>query len=186
MRIRSTLALCAVATLSIAVSSAFAAENAPLSGAEIYSFTCNRCHGFRSPVEFTDARWAVIAAHMRVVSGMPADEARAVLEYLRANNNPPPSKKATRVPLPVPGDPVASGKSLVLQRGCVGCHAIEGIGGTMGPALDGVSSRRDDSFILTQLRDSRRNKPDSLMPNLGLSDQENRAILAYLKTLQER
>ena len=56
----------------------------------------------------------------------------------------------------------------------------------MGPSLNGVSSRRDDSFIVSQLRDSRLNRPDSLMPNLGLSEQEIGAILAYLKTLPKR
>jgi mono/diheme cytochrome c family protein len=120
------------------------------------------------------------------VGGIPGDEARAVLKYLRANNNPRPLTKAARVPLPFPGDPVASGKTLSLQKGCIGCHVIEGMGGVMGPALDGVSGRRDDSFIVTQLRDSKQNKPDSLMPNLGLSEQEIGAIVAYLKTLQER
>ncbi len=49
-----------------------------------------------------------------------------------------------------------------------------------------LSSRRDDSFVVTQLPDSRLNKPDSLMPNLGLSEQEIEAILAYLKTLPKR
>ncbi len=185
MRARLILALFTVASVAIAAS-ASGEDTTPLSGAEVYAYTCDRCHPFRSPVEFTDARWAVIATHMRVVAGIPADETRAVLEYLRANNNPPPAAKAARVALPVPGDPVASGKALVLQRGCVGCHAIEGLGGTMGPALDGVTKRRDDSFILTQLRDSRQNKPDSLMPNLGLSEPEIAAILDYLKTLRER
>lgn len=186
MRIRSTFVLLTVASLSIGFSSAFAGENPTPSGAELYSYTCNRCHGFRSPVEFTDARWATIVTHMRVVGGIPGDEARAILQYLRANNNPRPLTKAAIVPLPFPGDPVASGQTLALQKGCIGCHIIEGVGGVMGPALDGVSGRRDDSFILTQLRDSKLNKPDSLMPNLGLSEREIGAILAYLKTLQER
>ncbi len=185
MRILLTRALLTVVGLSLAFSSALA-EEASISGAEIYAQTCNRCHGFRSPVEFTDARWSVIVTHMRVVAGIPADETRAVLKYLRANNNPTPPVRVSISPLPVPGDPVASGRTLVLQRGCVGCHTVDGTGGVMGPALNGVTTRRDDSFILTQLLNPRLHKADSLMPNLGLTEPERTAILAYLKTLQAR
>src|ERR1022692_4240399 len=43
-------------------------KNAPrkLSGAELYSMNCNRCHQERYPTERTAAQWRTILLHMRV------------------------------------------------------------------------------------------------------------------------
>lgn len=35
----------------------------------------------------------------------------------------------------------ASGRRLFAERGCIGCHQVEGAGGVLGPALDGAASR---------------------------------------------
>lgn len=160
-------------------------EDRPIDGAQVYANTCNRCHGFRSPVEFNDAQWSIIATHMRVVAGIPADEARAVLTYLRANNNPPRIRSSSGQPI-MPGnagDPAATGKALVQSKGCVGCHTIQGLGGKVGPSLDAVTARRSEEFIRTQLLDPRSNNAQSLMPSLGLSAGEIDAIWSYLSTL---
>jgi mono/diheme cytochrome c family protein len=77
----------------------------------------------------------------------------------------------------------AQGRTLVQQRGCIGCHVVEGQGGTMGPRLDGVSARRSEAFVIQQLRDPKANNPATLMPNLGLAPAELEAIWAYLQTL---
>lgn len=163
----------------------YAGEDRPISGAQVYANTCNRCHEFRSPVEFNDAQWSVIVTHMRVVAAIPADEARAVLGYLQANNNPP-RLAPEPAPATLPHDasnPAALGKALTQSKGCVGCHALEGPGGTLGPPLDKVTLRRSKEFIRTQLLDPRRNNPQSLMPPLGLNAGEIDAILSYLATL---
>jgi len=65
----------------------------------------------------------------------------------------------------------------------MGCHVVEGQGGKMGPALDGVSGRRSEAFVRRQLRDPKLNNPTSLMPNLGLRGDEIEAIWTYLQTL---
>ncbi|MFQ5514967.1 MAG: c-type cytochrome [Myxococcota bacterium] len=162
------------------------AEERPIDGAQVYASTCNRCHNFRSPVEFTDARWSVVATHMRIVGGLPADETRAVLAFLRANNNPPPPAQVRRPEslTQEDTDPVSLGRSLVNAKGCVACHTIEGPGGDMGPVLRGVTTRRDEAFIRNQLRDPRLNNARTLMPNLGLSNREIDVIWTYLKSLE--
>ncbi len=53
----------------------------------------------------------------------------------------------------------------------------------MGPSLDGVTLRRHKDFIRMQLRDSRQNNTQSLMPNLGLTESEIDSIWLYLSTL---
>jgi cytochrome c5 len=57
-----------------------------LSGAELYSMHCNRCHPERYPTERTAAQWKTIMLHMRVRANLPAEQARTVLKYLQDNS----------------------------------------------------------------------------------------------------
>ena len=56
----------------------------PLSGAELWTLNCSRCHMIRSPSEFTAAQWPTILMHMRVRANLPAAQAREVLKFLEA------------------------------------------------------------------------------------------------------
>jgi cytochrome c1 len=86
---------------------------------------------------------------------------------------------------------------LIASLPCVGCHTIPGIpgaNGTVGPNLGGVASRPtiaggavpnngpDDlkKWILNPPAD----KPGTLMPNLGLTDDQATKIVAYLELLK--
>lgn len=149
-------------------------------GATVYADHCNRCHEYRSPTEFTGPQWSIVTIHMRVMAGLPGEEARAVFEYLKSQHHPPyravePDRGIAA------GDAVARGEALLRERGCLGCHVVAGRGGTMGPSLDGVTTRRSRAFIFQQLRDPRRNNPNSLMPALGLPEDEVQAIWSYLQ-----
>jgi hypothetical protein len=57
-----------------------------LSGAELYSMHCNRCHPERYPTERTAAHWKTILIHMRVRANMPAEQSRTILKYLQDNS----------------------------------------------------------------------------------------------------
>ncbi len=57
-----------------------------LSGAELYSMHCNRCHPERYPTERTAAQWKTILFHMRVRANLPAEQARTILKYLQDNS----------------------------------------------------------------------------------------------------
>lgn len=57
-----------------------------LSGAELYSMHCNRCHPERYPTERTAAQWKTIVLHMRVRANLPAEHARTILKYLQDNS----------------------------------------------------------------------------------------------------
>ena len=57
-----------------------------LSGAELYSMHCARCHPERYPNERTAAQWKTIGLHMRVRANLPADQFRKVLKYLQDNS----------------------------------------------------------------------------------------------------
>ncbi|HZV34461.1 MAG TPA: hypothetical protein VFB72_07765 [Verrucomicrobiae bacterium] len=57
-----------------------------LTGAELYSMHCNRCHPERYPTERTAAQWKTIMLHMRVRANIPAEQARTILKYLQDNS----------------------------------------------------------------------------------------------------
>ncbi len=54
-----------------------------LSGSELYAVHCNRCHPERYAPERSDAQWETILLHMRTRATLPAEQARAILKYLR-------------------------------------------------------------------------------------------------------
>lgn len=61
-------------------------EKRKLSGAELYSIHCNRCHPERYPTERTAAQWKTIMLHMRVRANLPGEQARTILKYLQDNS----------------------------------------------------------------------------------------------------
>ncbi len=57
-----------------------------LTGAELYSMHCARCHPERYPNERTSAQWKTVAMHMRVRANLPAEQFRTLLKYLQENS----------------------------------------------------------------------------------------------------
>jgi cytochrome c5 len=57
-----------------------------LTGAELYSIHCNRCHPERYPTERTAAQWKTIMLHMQIRANLPGKQARLILQYLQENS----------------------------------------------------------------------------------------------------
>jgi cytochrome c5 len=57
-----------------------------LTGAELYSIHCNRCHPERYPTERTAAQWKTVMLHMQVRASIPGKQARLILQYLQENS----------------------------------------------------------------------------------------------------
>ena len=57
-----------------------------LTGAELYSIHCNRCHPERYPTERTAAQWKTIMLHMQIRANLPGKQARLILKYLQENS----------------------------------------------------------------------------------------------------
>jgi len=86
------------------------------------------------------------------------------------------------------GAPVASiaDRPQIFNQMCVACHALGGQGGAVGPALDGVGSRREAAFIAGWLRDPYAAKPDSKMPKLPLTEGQIDELVAFLSQQKEK
>ena len=61
-------------------------SNGQITGAELYSMHCNRCHPERYPTERTAANWKTIMLHMQVRANIPPAQARLILKYLQDNS----------------------------------------------------------------------------------------------------
>ena len=54
-------------------------------GARLWPVYCSQCHQARPGGQFSPQQWDTIMMHMRTQSEMPAKDARAILEYLKAS-----------------------------------------------------------------------------------------------------
>jgi ubiquinol-cytochrome c reductase cytochrome b subunit len=86
----------------------------------------------------------------------------------------PPEDVRGRTPLEL------QGALLVQARQCRNCHALGGVGGARGPALDGVATRLTHDQLVRQVLQGGGN-----MPAYGdrLAPEEVRALVAFLRTL---
>ncbi len=69
---------------------------------------------------------------------------------------------------------------------CTACHSVQGQGGNVGPALDGIGTRRDADYINKWLHDPLAVKADSKMPKMPLSEAEITELTAFLSQLKEK
>lgn len=56
-------------------------------GAELWPIYCAQCHNARPGSEFAPYQWDQVMMHMRAIPNMPAKDARAILEYLKAGRD---------------------------------------------------------------------------------------------------
>ena len=110
----------------------------------------------------------------------------------------PGAAVATRGPIalhtPAPGiagNPTI-GQQLVMTRGCGGCHTVSGVPGANGvagpnltnvvlrPTLAGDRLPMSPEMMTRWLLDPHALKPDTSMPNVGLSQQEAQDLTAFL------
>lgn len=74
----------------------------------------------------------------------------------------------------------ADGRALFSAHGCSACHRVGPDGGSAGPDLTLVGVRRPRAWIEQWLKSPRAWKPDTLMPEQGLSDADRGALADYL------
>jgi len=78
-----------------------------------------------------------------------------------------------------------TGKRLYSNKyGCNACHRVGDAGGIVGPALDRAGFRLNNTWVYRWIKYPQSMKPETRMPNLGISDADARAIAMYLATLR--
>jgi quinol-cytochrome oxidoreductase complex cytochrome b subunit len=79
------------------------------------------------------------------------------------------------------------GAQLFSSLGCVGCHRVNGKGGTIGPEFSPkVLKGKSPQWLTIQIRDPKAHYPDSIMPSFSsLSDQQINDVVDFLLTLAQ-
>lgn len=129
--------------------------------------------------------WSLVA-YVRTLHGTKLENAK--LDWVSLNKERP---KFESVPKPTLAASRAEsarlaerGKGLYLNKyGCNGCHRIGNDGGNVGPALDRAGFRLNPQWVYRWIKYPQTMKPQTRMPNLGVSDDDAKAIMFYLRTL---
>jgi cytochrome c oxidase subunit 2 len=104
---------------------------------------------------------------------------------------------STASPPAPPADPAyAAGEKLFLAKGCVGCHSLNAVNapkGMIGPNLANVGGRsfigagsfkNTDDNLARWIQNPQAMKQGVLMPNLGVTPDEAKSLVAYLRAHQ--
>ena len=67
---------------------------------------------------------------------------------------------------------------------CKACHSVSGIGGAVGPALDGVALRKTPAELDAWLADPASVKPGTAMPNLNIPASTRSELVTWPSTLR--
>lgn len=96
-----------------------------------------------------------------------------------------PARPTLGAPAARAASPTALQRPAIFSQLCVACHALEGAGGTVGPALDGVGSRYDADYLTRRLRDPVSVMANSKMPKLPLTDEQVSELVTFLSSQKE-
>jgi len=78
---------------------------------------------------------------------------------------------------------VTRGRELFFEKGCFGCHRIEGLSsGTLGPDLTEEGRERKLDYLWGHIVNPRDYTPTSIMPRFTLTDDERKALVIFLKS----
>lgn len=97
-------------------------------------------------------------------------------------------------------DNITRGKRMVFEKGCLGCHKYRGRGGKLGPDITYVGDKTVHGFDFKHVHGERNVEnwlfahfksptavvPNTLMPDLSLSDQEARDLAACMISLKRK
>jgi len=79
---------------------------------------------------------------------------------------------------------IERGKAVYDETGCATCHAIGGIGSTIGPSLDKIGSKYDAEKLKGILLNPKTLNPNTVMPPFEGSEEDLEALVAYLLSLK--
>jgi cytochrome c oxidase subunit II len=148
----------------------------------------------QSPAEFQT--WV---AHMQTLGAKPAPAAAAPAKdsVHTASAGARVQSAPQSAPQAAPTDPAyAAGEKLFAAKGCVGCHSLTAVNapkGMVGPNLANVGARtyiaagtlkNTDENLAHWIRDPQGIKKGVLMPNLGVTADEARSLVAFLRAHQ--
>jgi ubiquinol-cytochrome c reductase cytochrome b subunit len=80
----------------------------------------------------------------------------------------------------------ADGAALYQKNFCGGCHMVNGVGGKIGPVLNGLSSRRTEAWTAEHFQNPQKMSPGTPMKVYPFTQPEMESIVSYLFTLPDK
>jgi ubiquinol-cytochrome c reductase cytochrome b subunit len=101
-----------------------------------------------------------------------------------------PETASSQTPLPQTNSSIQisesakKGAQLLRSMGCIGCHRVNGQGGTVGPEFTSESLKgKSRQWLITQIRDPKKHKPNTIMPAFtSASDEQVNEIVDFLQS----
>jgi cbb3-type cytochrome oxidase cytochrome c subunit len=106
-------------------------------------------------------------------------QARALTYYMLSLTNADMGAYYASEPL-IPSP--SYGRELFVQKDCLVCHSIGGVGAKVGPDLLGVTKRHSTNWLDEQLVNPQLVYPGSSMPAFDMPATERKAVIAFLAT----
>lgn len=120
--------------------------------------------------------------------GITSEEADKLLAFLdwtsKIDTNGWPPKPILATAAGVGGKELSEGQRLYQSLGCSGCHIINGIGGTTGPELTYIGSKRDRDWLFGHFKDPDKFVPKSAMPKVEAADADIEKLTEYMLSLK--
>jgi cytochrome c oxidase subunit 2 len=141
-------------------------------------------------------------AHMKTLGPKPpakpaaapaGDSLKTASAGATAGQGTAEQKDTAAAAAPARGADYAAGEKLFMTKGCMGCHSLQALNapkGLIGPNLANVGARshiaagwlaNTDENLERWIREPQAVKKGVLMPNLGVTAEEAKALRAYLR-----
>jgi ubiquinol-cytochrome c reductase cytochrome b subunit len=127
--------------------------------------------------------WSALT--MAAVKSTPPQEAAVDFSYPTDWMQLTPDRLATST---LPNIPpfVLRGAAVYRANHCSACHTVNGVGGKIGPILNGLSKRQARSWVEDHFVDPQKLSPGTSMPPYPLSPQDRDNLTAYLFSLSDQ
>jgi cbb3-type cytochrome oxidase cytochrome c subunit len=79
-----------------------------------------------------------------------------------------------------------AGATLYQKNFCASCHSVNGEGGKIGPALNGLATRRTEAWVVEHFENPRKMSPGTPMPTYPFARPDMQNEVSYLFTLPDK
>jgi ubiquinol-cytochrome c reductase cytochrome b subunit len=83
-------------------------------------------------------------------------------------------------------DFVVEGALIFQKNSCGACHSVNGVGGRIGPVLNGLASRRSEAWVIQHFQNPQMMSPKTPMPPYKFNATDMQNEVSYLFTLPDK